>query len=130
MQSRDVRRVLIVLSPNLFNPPSLLLCQPHFKVPERHLELLPQPRCFLLDLVVDTINLPVELNFILIASINESTNAFIENLVLFYFIIKLLLELMQMLLVIMAACLLIMCLGLLYQVHLKTSLVQCMLDDV
>lgn len=130
MQSRDVRRVLIVLSSHLVNPPSPFLCQPRFKVPQRHLELLPQPRCFLLDLLVDTINLPVELNFILIASINESTNAFIKNLVLFYFIIKLFLELMQMLLIIVATCVLIMCLGLLCQVHLKTSLVECMLNDV
>lgn len=122
--------MLVVLSSDSFNPASLVLCQPRFKVQQSYLELLPQPRRFLLDLLVDAIDLPVESNFILVASINESTNAFIENLVLFYFIIKLFLELMQVLLFIMAACTLIMCLGLLSQVHLKSSLIECMLNDV
>jgi hypothetical protein len=100
--------MLVVLSSDSFNLASLVLRQPCFKVQQSYFELLPQPRRFPLDLLVDAIDLLVECNFILVASIDESTNAFIENLVLFHFIIKLLLELMQMLLGIMGTFSLIM----------------------
>ena len=122
--------MLVVLSSDSFNPASLVLCQPRFEVQQSYFELPPQPCRFLLDLLVDDIELSVECHFILIACIDESTNAFIENLVLFYFIIKLFLELMQMLLLIMAAFLLVMRLSFLSQLHLKSSLIKCMLDDV
>ena len=122
--------MLVVLSSDSFNPASLVLCQPRFKVQQSYFELPSQSCRFLLDLLVDDIDLSVECNFILIACIDESTNAFVENLVLFNFIIKLFLELMQMLLLIMAAFLLVMRLGFLSQLHLKPSLIKSMLDDV
>ena len=66
----------------------LLLRKVLFKFIKSQLEFLPHELNFIVHFIVNTIDLASKLNFILIARIDESSNAFIQDFILFYIAFK------------------------------------------